>query len=220
VLSDEDRNGGSVLIDFGGRTTNVGVFHAGALGFSRCIPIGGSNYDQDLKQGLCVDLLESQRIKKSYGKAWLDADLEELDDLVAVKYHGRREYDRIKRRRIYEVMQPRTEELLEQIIHALNDSGLMPRISGGIIITGAASQLRQLKLFLQKHLHRQVRIGAPTGIAHLLDEYRTPAYAAPLGLLLYAAKYDRPAPPDQQENFLGEMVEAIGDIIGGFIKRK
>jgi cell division protein FtsA len=221
VLSEEDRTGGCVLIDFGGRTTNVGVFHGGALSFSRCIAIGGSNYDHDLKQGLGVDLMEAQRIKKSYGKAWMDVDMEELDDLVAVKYYGRREFDRIKRRRIYEIMQPRTEELLEQIIDALNDSGLMPRITGGIIITGGGSLLRQLKMFLQKSLHRQVRLGVPTGIAHLLDEYRTPVYAGPLGLLLYGAKYDRgPAPQEAGDSFLGEMVEALGDIFSGLIRKR
>jgi cell division protein FtsA len=214
VLSDEDRNGGCVLIDFGGRTTDVGVFHAGSLAFSRCIPIGSGNYDQDLKQGLGVKLDEALRIKKSYGKAWLDVDMEELDELVAVKYHGHREYDRIKRRRIFEVMQPRTDELLEQIARALNDSGLMSRITGGIVITGGGSQLRQLKMFLQKHLHRQVRLGIPTGIANLLDEHRTPTYAAPLGLLLYGARYDKSA-PEAAPNIVMEVLEAVGEILSG-----
>jgi cell division protein FtsA len=217
VLSDEDRNGGCILIDFGGRTTNVGVFYSGALAFSRCIPIGSGNFDQDLKQGLGVDIDEAQRIKKTYGKAWLDVDLEELDELVPVKYYGRREFDRVKRRRVFEVMQPRMEELVEQVILAIQQSGMATRISGGAIITGGGSQLRQLKPFLQKHLHRPVRLGIPTGIANLLDEHRSPAYASPLGLLLYGARYDKSAQLGR-ENFGSEIVEALSDVLSGLFE--
>jgi hypothetical protein len=53
----------------------------------------------------------------------------------------------------------------------------------------------------------------------LLDEHRSPTYAAPLGLLLYGARYDK-STPTTEGNFVGEMVEAIGDILGGLFNRK
>lgn len=219
VLSAEDRNSGCVLIDFGGGTTNVGIFHGGTLCYSRCIPIGGQNYDQDLKHGLGVSFEEAQRIKKSYGKAWIDPDNEELEDFIDVKFFGRREFDKIKRRRIYEIMQPRTEELLERIELALKESGEMPRVAGGIIIVGGGCQLRQLRRYLQKNLHRQVRLGTPSGIGHLLDEYRTPTYATPLGLLVYAMKYEL-SPSEPEPSFLSEVWSAMLSITKGVFGRK
>jgi cell division protein FtsA len=219
VLTAEDRNAGCVLIDCGGGTTNVGIFLGGSLSYSSCIPIGGLNYDYDLKQGLGVSFEEAQRIKKSYGRAWLDPDNEELEDLIDVKFYGRREFDKIKRRRVYEIMQPRTEELLERIIEALNESGQFPRVAGGVILVGGACQLRQLKRYFQRYLQRQVRTGLPVGIGHLLDEYRTPAYAPTLGLLLYGAKYgevERQAEP----SFVGEVMSALAGMISGFWPRK
>ena len=122
---------------------------------SKCIPIGGENYDRDLKQGLGITLEEAQRIKKSYGKAWLDEENDELDDFIDVKFYGRREYDKAKRRRLYEIMQPRTEELLEEIITALNESGQFARVAGSVVIVGGASQLRQLRRYLQRNLQRR-----------------------------------------------------------------
>jgi cell division protein FtsA len=211
VLSAEDRNAGCVLIDFGGGTTNVGVFHGGTLCFSRCLPVGGQNYDHDLKHGLGISFEEAQRIKKSYGKAWIDPDNEELEDFIDIKFYGRREYDKIKRRRIYEIMQPRSEEILEHIIKALNASEQMRRIAGGIVIVGGASQLRQLRRYLQKNLQRPVRAGIPTGIGHLLDEYRSPAFAATLGLLLYGAKHEQTL-QNGEESFIGEVVHALQDM--------
>jgi cell division protein FtsA len=219
VLTAEDRNAGCVLIDFGGGTTNVGIFLGGTLSYSASIPIGGQNYDYDIKQGLGVSFEEAQRVKKSYGKAWLDAENEELEDFIDVKFYGRREFDKVKRRRVYEIMQPRTEELLEQIIYALNDSGQFSRVAGGVIIVGGASQQRQLKGYLQKHLQRQVRTGMPAGVGHLLDEYRNPGYAPTLGLLLYGAKYGE----DRHEvegNFVNDIVSALSGMISGFMPKK
>jgi len=213
VLSAEDRNAGCVLIDFGGGTTNVGVFHGGTLCFSRCIAVGGQNYDHDLKHGLGVSFDEAQRLKKSYGKAWIDPDNEELEDFIDIKFYGRREYDKIKRRRIFEIMQPRTEEILEHIIDALNDSGELARIAGGVIIVGGASQLRQLRRYLQKYLQRPVRVGLPTGIGHLLDEYRTPAFASTLGLLLYGAKHEQTI-QNGDDSFVGEVITALQEMWG------
>jgi cell division protein FtsA len=216
VLSAEDRNAGCVLIDFGGGTTNVGVFYGGSLCFSRCIPIGSQNYDHDLKHGLGVSFEEAKRIKRSYGKAWLDENSDELEDFVDIKFYGHREYDKIKRRRIFEIMQPRTEEILELIIDALNDSGEMSRIAGGVILVGGGCQLRELRRYLQKYLQRQVRTGLPTGIGHLLDEYRMPAYAAPLGLLLYGAKHEITA-GNGEPSFMSEVADAVKEIIARFL---
>ena len=219
VLTAEDKNAGCILIDFGGGSTNVGVFLGGSLSYSCCIPIGGQNYDHDLKHGLGVSFDEALRIKKSYGKAWLDPENEELDDFIDVKFYGRREFDKVKRRRIFEIMQPRTDELLEKIIEVLNDSGQIDRVAGGVTIVGGASQLRQLRRYLQRYLQRQVRIGLPTGIGHLLDEYRTPAYAPTLGLLVYGARYqDRES--KGQDGFIGEVYSAFMDILKGMFKRK
>jgi cell division protein FtsA len=211
VLSAEDRNAGCILIDFGGGTTNVGVFHGGTLSFSRCIPVGGLNYDHDLKHGLGISFEEAQRIKKSYGKAWIDPENEELEDFIDIKFYGRREYDKIKRRRIFEIMQPRTEEILEHIIQALRDSKQLPRIAGGVILVGGGCQLRQLRRYLQKQLQRPVRAGLPTGVGHLLDEYRSPAFAATLGLLLYGAKNEQTAQRNE-ESFVSEVVSALQDM--------
>jgi cell division protein FtsA len=219
VLSAEDRNAGCILIDVGGGTTNVGVFLGGTLSYSRCIPVGGQNYDHDLKQGLGVSFEEAQRIKRSYGKAWIEPENEELEDFVDVKFYGHKEYDKIKRRRIYEIMQPRTEELLEQIIEALNESGQIARVAGGVILVGGGSLLRQLRRYLQRHLQRQVRMGLPTGIGHLLDEYRTPAFAPTLGLLLYGAKYGEES-RSQESSLLSEVLSALADIFRGILPRK
>jgi cell division protein FtsA len=218
VLTDEERQSGAILIDFGGGTTSVGIFLNGSLNYSACIPIGSQNYDQDLKQGLGLSYEEAQRLKKSYGKAWIEQDADELDDFVDVKFYGRREYDKVKRRRIFEIMQPRTDELMELILTAIDESGIGDRVAGGTVICGGGSQLRQLRRYLQKHLGKQVRMGVPVGVRHVLDEYRTPVYAPALGLLCYGEKYEENLPRGDGGSFVGEVIKAAGDIFKGLFK--
>ena len=216
VLSAEDKTAGCILIDFGGGTTNVGIYNGGTLSYSHCIGIGGNNYDNDLKHGISFD--EALRIKKSYGRAWVDEDSDELEDFIDVKFFGRPDYDKIKRRKLYEILQPRTDELVEQIITALRESGQLERISGGVVMVGGGCLLRDLRKYLQKHLQRQVRVGIPTGIANLLDEYRSPSYAATLGLLLYGARYGGQK-KTRDESLFNEVLSVFTDMVQGLMKR-
>ncbi|MCB1218173.1 cell division protein FtsA [bacterium] len=218
VLSAEDKTAGCILIDFGGGTTNVGIYNGGTLSYSACIGIGGNNYDHDLKRGLGISFEEALRIKKSYGRAWVDEDSDELEDFIDVKFFGRPDYDKIKRRKLYEILQPRTDELVERIIVALQESGQLDRISGGVVMVGGGCLLRDLRKYLQKHLQRQVRVGIPTGIANLLDEYRSPSYAATLGLLLYGARYGGQKKAGD-ESLFNEVLSVFTDMIQGLLKR-
>jgi hypothetical protein len=53
----------------------------------------------------------------------------------------------------------------------------------------------------------------------VLDEYRTPAFAPTLGLLLYGANYVEPGGRLPDGGFVSEITDAIGDILGGLWKR-
>ena len=218
VLSAEDKTAGCILIDFGGGTTNVGIYNGGTLCYSRCIGIGGNNYDQDLKRGLGISFEEAQRIKKSYGRAWVDEESDELEDFIDVKFFGRPDYDKVKRRKLYEILQPRTDELIEKIIVALNESGQLDRISGGVVMVGGGCLLRDLRKYLQKHLQRQVRVGIPTGVANLLDEYRSPTYAATLGLLIYGARYGGQR-KGREESLFSEVLSVFTDMAQSLLTR-
>lgn len=219
VLTPEEKNSGCILLDIGGGSTDVGVFAHGTLAFSVSIPLGAQSYVNDLKQGLGVSVEEAQRILKSHGRAWMESDTEELEDFVDVKFFGRREYDKIKRRRIFEIMQPRTDEMLELVLQAVHASGYQNSIASGAVLVGGGAALRKLRSFLQRGLGRQVRLGLPQGIGHLLDEYRTPAYAVALGLLLFGARQEEEQ-VQRGGGFFDEVLEAMGDIFRGLFRRR
>ena len=59
VLSEEERNLGAALIDFGGGTTDMAVFSKGAIQHTSVLALGGDNLTYDISIGLRTPKLEA-----------------------------------------------------------------------------------------------------------------------------------------------------------------
>ena len=186
VLTEEEKETGSILIDLGHGTTDIAIYRDGSPAFTATIPVGGANLDFDLMQGLGVGLEEAQRIKKAFVRAWVKPEPSEFDELIDVKFFGRKEYSKLKKQRLIEVVLPRLEEWAGLIKGKISESGLLPLIPGGVILVGGGCYLRDILSFFNHHLGRPVRIGLPIGFSHLFDEFRAPQYASALGIPAFA----------------------------------
>jgi cell division protein FtsA len=69
VLTDEERNLGVVLIDFGGGTTDMAVFSKGSIKHTSVLALGGDNLTYDISIGLRTPKIEAEKIKMKYGCA-------------------------------------------------------------------------------------------------------------------------------------------------------
>jgi len=69
VLRSDERELGICLADIGAGSTELAVFHQGAVAFTGVIPIGGDHFTSDLSVGLCTPVNEAEKLKKLYGNA-------------------------------------------------------------------------------------------------------------------------------------------------------
>ena len=67
VLSEEERNLGVALIDFGGGTTDMAIFSKGSIKHTSVLPLGGNNLTYDISIGLRTPRIEAEKIKIKYG---------------------------------------------------------------------------------------------------------------------------------------------------------
>ena len=51
VLSDDEKESGVVLVDIGGGTTDIAIFHEGIIRHTAVIPFGGNIISEDIKEG-------------------------------------------------------------------------------------------------------------------------------------------------------------------------
>ena len=69
VLTDEERELGVVLVDIGGGTTDIAVYHDGTVKHTAVVPIGGNHITNDIAAGLRTAFNDAERLKQRYGCA-------------------------------------------------------------------------------------------------------------------------------------------------------
>lgn len=183
VMTNDEQELGSLLIDIGGATTNVIVMKNGAPVMTFTIGVGGNNLTSDLAivEGISIDTAEKIKIKD--GCCYLD--LVDTDEEVLIAGIGGKAPVQISRMRIAEILQSRLQELF-LIIKNKVEQVLKPNfLNGSIILCGGSSLLTgATELASAVFDFSSVRLGIPSMLGGLTGEYRSPEFAVVLGLLL------------------------------------
>jgi len=186
VLVDDEMEMGAACIDMGGATTTMSVFANGKLVHADAMPIGGSHVTLDLARGLSARVEDAERLKVMHGSA-LPASADDRD-IVSIQPLGADEVDpaiQVPRSAMTRIIRARVEETLELVRDRMNRSGFGGLVGRRVVITGGASQLTGLPEAARRILGRNVRLGRPLGIAGLPEAAKGPAFAVPVGLLIY-----------------------------------
>lgn len=88
------------------------------------------------------------------------------------------------------VIKPRLKEIMSLVGNEIKKSGYTKSLPAGIVITGGGGQTIGLKETARETLNMPVRVAFPEGVAGLIEEIQSPAYAAVTGLVLYGVKAD------------------------------
>ncbi len=189
TLTPEEREIGVALIDIGGGTTDVAIFHEGGLAFSSAVPVGGNQVTRDVYiMFRLADPQEAERLKHEFGSALAERVPE--TERVSYREMGTHEERRVPRRLFTEVIEERMREILEFAREELERSGLYDRLAAGVVLTGGGSCLPcTAELGRQVFGSLPVRIGAPQLLgAALPNALQRPAYATAVGLAIYGAQ--------------------------------
>ena len=186
VLSEEERNLGAALVDFGGGTTDMAVFSKGSIKHTSVLSLGGDNLTYDLSIGLRTARKEAERIKMKYGCALCSMIGE--DETVEVPGVGDRKARVLSRRILGEILEPRVEEIFTLIHNDLMRSGFSDTINSGVVVTGGSAELSGIAEMAEAVFKTPSRIGYPREIEGLVEVVNKPMYATAVGLVLYGAK--------------------------------
>lgn len=182
VLKTEDKENGCVLVNFGGGTTEVSIYHQGYLRQLTTIPLGGKNITQDIMSlGLVSD--EAERFKISLGSALLSTGEQLKGYTLDAQGKGP-----IKPKDLNRITVARIEEIVANVVNQIKESGYKSELKGGIIITGEASQLKDLPELLRKEAGMEVRCGTMSDkiIADQDLNIQLTTYSQTIGMLLIA----------------------------------
>ncbi len=217
VLNRGEQELTTLLIDIGGGTTDVGVFHRGTLSHSAVIPLGGDHITQDISQLLRIPPDEAERVKRRYGVA-----LPELADRdVELEVANPSYTASISTFELAQVIRPRVVEILDMVRRDIEQRmGALELLAGNVVITGGASLMPGVEQVANDRFRLPVRIGKPDGVSGLSDVVASPAHATAVGLVRYGVAHGpliapttRRARPsdDEGENFISRIRKVLKD---------
>ncbi len=161
VLTPEEMQLGTAVVDIGGSTTDIAIFVNGSIAFSACIPVGGSNVTSDLSQLLKTSPEEAERLKLASGAA-LAERIDEKESVEVIQL-GQPVARPMQRRVLCEIIESRMREIASLVGKKLEDSTLGTVLPGGIVLTGGGSAIKFAGQIFEATLPRyRVRVGEPT----------------------------------------------------------
>ncbi|MDA9108876.1 cell division protein FtsA [Woeseiaceae bacterium] len=183
VLTEDEKELGSCLVDIGGGTTDIAVFQGGAIQHTAVIPIAGDQVTNDIAVSMRTPTHYAEDIKIKYACAL--SQLANPDETIEVPSVGDRPPRRLARQTLAEIVEPRFEELFSLIRNELRRSGFEESIPAGIVITGGSSKMEGAVELAEEVFHIPVRLGSPQYVEGLSDVVRNPIHATGVGLLIF-----------------------------------
>ena len=186
ALSDEERELGVVLVDMGGGTTDIALFHDGTVKHTAVLGIGGNHVTNDIAAGLRTPFNDAERIKQRYGFA--KAAMVTEDERVEVPSLAGKGAGSVSRQILCEIIEPRLDEIFELIQKEIAKSGYEGALASGVVITGGSMLLPGAVEMAERSFGLPVRLGLPTHVGGIVDVVDSPAYATAVGLVLHGMK--------------------------------
>jgi cell division protein FtsA len=215
VLSDEERELGVVLIDVGGGTTDIAIYHDGAVKHTAVVGIGGNHVTNDIAAGLRTPFNDAERIKQRHGCA--RASMVTGDERVDVPSVAGKGKGSVSRQILCEIIEPRLDEIFELVQKEVAKSGFEGALTSGIVITGGSMLLPGAVEMAERSFGLPVRLGVPARVRGLIDIIGNPTYATGVGLVLHGMKrHERGVYRTREDKILSKVKHRMSDWLSEF----
>jgi cell division protein FtsA len=184
VLTEDEKQIGTILADIGGGTTDIAIFKDGSIWHTAILPVAGYQLTRDIAIGLGLPFDVAEEMKKRYGSVMpvYESKMESLNT-ISEDGHG------VSYQDLCDILRARVEEIIRLILLEMPRSEYETFVPGGLVLTGGSANLSGIEVLGRDILRLPVRVGMPTNIYGIADTLRDPAYATSVGLLLWGAKY-------------------------------
>ena len=182
VLEESETDLGVALIDIGGGTTDIAIFHKKAIKHTKVIGIAGNQVTNDIRESLGVVTGEAEHLKIEFGYATDSAIIRDED--ILIKGIGARGNTKIPISLLTQIIGLRMKELFVLVDNELRNAGFKSKIKAGIVLTGGGSLLRGTTELAEEVFGLPARIGVPQDLGlGLSNEIESPEFATVAGLI-------------------------------------
>ena len=186
ILTDDDKNLGTCLIDIGSSNTKIMIFLSGKIVHISVIPIAGIQITNDIAQVLGISKACAEYIKINFGSVINDLiNIEELNKVIKNFQINQNISQNLSNNILTSIIQARIKEIFKLIIKSLINNQYFKKCRSGIILTGGSSKIDGILHLSKKIFKIPIKIGQSNKNYNNHLELNDPSYASCLGLLIY-----------------------------------
>ena len=188
VLDEEEKEAGVALVDIGGGTTDIAIFHENKIYHSAVIPFGGNVITDDITKGCSIIRRYAEDVKVKFGSAVASENRD--DEVVSIPGIRGRKAKEISFKNLAGIIQARLEEIFDLTNYEIQKVNSQHQLIAGIVLTGGGALMRHIQQLASFKTGLDVRIGYPN--EHLTEEtdkaMASPMYATGIGLVIEGIK--------------------------------
>lgn len=188
VLSREEKDAGVCLVDLGGGTVDIAIFHENILRHISVLPLGSDLITSDIKEAFGIMYNQAELLKTKFGCSI--ADHTSNNDLIEISGIRNRSAKSIPVKTLATVIEARTTEIITFIHNQILASKLQDKLSAGIVLVGGGAELASIADLFEIVTGIETRIGYPNeGVdPHTLHMVKSATFATVTGLVMNGFK--------------------------------
>jgi cell division protein FtsA len=185
ILTQEEKDGGVCLIDFGAGVTSYSVFQEEGIVRSGIISMGGDDVTQEIAFAFDTSFEEAKRLKEDYGYA--KPSLIKKEQFIEFVQATNKDAHHLSSLQLSEVIEEAYIGILSTLKNELRHHNLESNIKSGFVLCGGGAQALGCEELVREFFTRRVKIGVVqrdriSGLETILMDHR---YVSSIGLLLH-----------------------------------
>ncbi|MGX7059440.1 cell division protein FtsA [Vagococcus humatus] len=180
VLSDGEKDFGTIIVDMGGGQTTTSVMYGDELRFTHVEQEGGEFVTKDVSVVLNTSLNNAEALKINYGDAYPDRTSESEE--FPVDIIGQNEPVKVDERYLSEIIEARMEQIFAKSRNAIGSIDALD-LPGGVILSGGNASIPGAVELATEVYGTHVKLHVPNHMG-----LRNPIFANVISIVEYAAE--------------------------------
>ena len=180
ILTDGEKDFGTIVIDMGGGQTTTSVIHDKQLKFTHVNQEGGEFITKDISIVFNTSFNNAEALKINYGDAYPERT--SANEEFPVDVIGKSEPVRVDERYLSEIIEARVEQILRKSKEVLDEIDAF-ELPGGVVLTGGAASMPGIVDLAQEIFEANVKLYVPNHMG-----LRNPVFANVISIVEYSAQ--------------------------------
>ncbi len=211
LLSNEQKEVGSLVIDIGGGTTEYVVYTNGIIKHTGILAVGGDHVSNDLAYGLKVPLSRAEQLKIEHGSVLVDEEIK--GKTLTISNELNMPLKVINLEHLRRIMSLRVEEVFQLIRQDLENVDALDYVRGGAFLCGGGARTPGIAKMAEQILEAPASLGKASSLSGLKSALDQPEFATAIGLVKFGSFQQRKR---SARAFLGQGIRTT---LGHWFKR-